>query len=419
MAWAVPSAFLALAVVLLLLQGGHSIVFDLTAEYFDGGESDTVVLGGGFGMAGGGKMIVDAASSSPGAVMYVALVSTLEWEEWQARRSSYVDTAMECDFPGMARVAVRSNASGPITATVAYAGVYHLVLLRCAAPKAMALGTVTLLNPSNGAALQHIGTNYAAAPRYAMVLAIAYSLLLLWWVVSLGRYASQLVFPQALATAAIAAQTAAAVCDVLRWREFGSAGQLHTPLHYVSAVADLCSTTLLLASMTLGSVGFRVTRRTLSLRVWLSLCAIFAVYITTAALSGFCVPTANSDLCSAHELSEYILRSLVLLCVVVAMNFNISNIRAHILHSAWLPSMAVLYSKYSMFRDFRIAFLLYLVYPTVVLLLRISVITSSHEWLTDAMDATGLCVMYFLLGLSFRPRKMDPISPVIARVNQQ
>jgi len=76
--------------------------------------------------------------------------------------------------------------------------------------------------------------------------------------------------------------------------------------------------------------------------------------------------------CESYQLATYILRSILLLGVIVALNFNITNLRSLIIESVWRAELAVYYHFLKRFSDFRWIFLAFLLSPTLMLIAQVS-----------------------------------------------
>ena len=141
------------------------------------------------------------------------------------------------------------------------------------------------------------------------------------------------------------------------------------------------------------SLGWSLTRDALSRREHRLLVVIFAVYFAISLIKAMC--DAQDDLCKAYLLTEYVIKSLLMLGVIVALNFSVSQLRLLLTEARWNNRVTpVTYMKLHQFqlsgfvcigvslvwsdvdhcsvlRRFRGVFLLYLMFPTCLLILNV------------------------------------------------
>jgi hypothetical protein len=110
-----------------------------------------------------------------------------------------------------------------------------------------------------------------------------------------------------------------------------------------------------------------------------------------------------SQTCQSLNLVTYILRNLVLLGIIIAMNFTVTQLRAGLIHSPWIPSTPVQYARVKQFQVFRIVFILYLLLPTAFLLVQSSFFSWKETWIVFLLNDVLTLYMYFHVGATFAP----------------
>merc|ERR1712070_514209 len=104
----------------------------------------------------------------------------------------------------------------------------------------------------------------------------------------------------------------------------------------------------------------------------------------------------TSSICSAYLLTEYIVRSLIMLGIIVAMNFNITQLRTRLNEDRWgIQDTPLQYDKLRKLQSFRLAFLAYLLVPTALLIIKITVLSWRYEW-THTMLAEMLPLLIYV-----------------------
>jgi hypothetical protein len=102
-----------------------------------------------------------------------------------------------------------------------------------------------------------------------------------------------------------------------------------------------------------------------------------------------------------------------MLAIIVAMNFNITHLRTMLHDERWHSnSTHKTYTKLMKFQEFRLAFLAYLLLPTVLLVIKITVLSWRYEWAGAMLTELMMLSIYTHLGMTFRPQRSYPLSDV-------
>lgn len=125
--------------------------------------------------------------------------------------------------------------------------------------------------------------------------------------------------------------------------------------------------------------------------------------------------------CQGLSLVSFIIKSLVLLAIIVAMNFTVTQLRAMLTHTPWVPSTPIQYARCKQFQIFRLLFILYLLLPTSFLILQVTIplsfcfsflnslncqvtmYTWVDNWLLTALNDFLIILMIFHIGVTFGP----------------
>ncbi|KAF1323897.1 hypothetical protein FI667_g10169, partial [Globisporangium splendens] len=109
---------------------------------------------------------------------------------------------------------------------------------------------------------------------------------------------------------------------------------------FISTLRDLAQSTssaALLGVLLFASLGWSLTREQLSRRESRLVVVIFTVYFAIALAKALCDSDddENDDICKAYMLTEYVIKSVVMLGVIVALNFTISQLRLALTEARW------------------------------------------------------------------------------------
>eukprot|EP01032_Pedospumella_encystans_P013610 gene13610-15660_t len=184
--------------------------------------------------------------------------------------------------------------------------------------------------------------------------------------------------------------------------DYNRTGSTSTSLMIAQNVFGVFSNGMFLLSLLLLSVGWTMIRSSLLEKevqlIQIGIGAYFAFGIAGAV----CINSSDTT-CQALDLVPFIIQSLILLGVIIAMNFSVTQLRAMVYNSPWVPSTPLQYARHQQYHVFRLVFLLYLLLPTAFLIFRVSQFGWEEAWigfvLTDLLDIA----LIFHIGVTFSP----------------
>lgn len=162
--------------------------------------------------------------------------------------------------------------------------------------------------------------------------------------------------------------------------------------------------TLFLASLLLASFGWTIARPALSDRekhfAAISLFSYLFIGLANASCTGLAVSGVS---CTTLSVLTYVIKTVIMLGVVVALNFSINQLRTIILHSPWVQSIILQYARSKQLNHLRVAFLAYIILPTVIVLLQLSLLSWKSVWIADFMINLVDVMLAMVVGASFAP----------------
>jgi len=173
-------------------------------------------------------------------------------------------------------------------------------------------------------------------------------------------------------------------------------------------IVDHVYTTLYLASLLLVSFGWTLSRTFLSEREFQFIAFVLSAYFVLGLLSAACLGV--SDICTSLFVFSYVVRTILLLGVVVAMNFSVTQLRTIIYHSPWIQSILFLYARSKQFNYFRAAFLLYLIIPSFLLLIQVTILSWESAWIADFLVEILDVMLAVVIGIVFAPMSESYLS---------
>eukprot|EP00937_MAST-01D_sp_MAST-1D-sp2_P000180 g180.t1 len=419
-----------------------------------------------FGVARGGYLSIRAQLSDGADRVIFSLFSQYQWEDGYQRLMSQRQWKEVC----MAPAAVRLQTSGTLSEhrfRVPYTDLYTLQLTSCwwrdgvpgapPAPELVINGTVEIANvdedEDEGAAAAAArdgdgggagGATAAAASRAVdhlplgqrRAVALYWALVLLYTALGLlllreihqawqRRSPEPLLYGCALALAAKLAALLVHLAELERVRSRGlDIYWLASSRGLLQSVAEMT----FLGQLLVTSLGWCLVRARLTVKERQALAAVFGLYTVVAVVKAFCgKPCAAYELClsspqracSASVLAEYVIKLLVMLGIIVAMNYNITHLRTVLHDERWHEGRSAdMYAKLHKLQAFRLAFLIVLLFPTVLLIVRITVFTWRYEWAAEMLNETLTLSVYIYMGMAYRPNYGARLASIATIINR-
>lgn len=162
--------------------------------------------------------------------------------------------------------------------------------------------------------------------------------------------------------------------------------------------------TLFLLSLLLVSFGWSISRTFLPDREKQFTFFCIGSYLLLGLLNSTCTgDSAATVSCNSLNVLTYVVKTLILLGVVVALNISSNQLRSIIQHSPWINNILLQYARSKQFTNFRLAFLFYLLLPTVILLLELSLLSWRTQWITDMMIKLVDVMLSIVVAVNFSP----------------
>jgi hypothetical protein len=189
-----------------------------------------------------------------------------------------------------------------------------------------------------------------------------------------------------------------------RWNQWNETGIENTHLKLAVSLLEMFEDVVSLGCMLLMCLGwstvhFRLTQ--IQIRV---AAGALSLYLIMGMAAAGCLDT-EAAACQGLWLVSYILQALIMLCVIISLNFTITQLRAMLYHTPWDPTSPYCYARTKQFQTFRIAFVLYLLMPTIILIIQDVVYTWEQDWLGTALPDIMQVLMYLNVGSAFAPLK--------------
>jgi hypothetical protein len=215
-----------------------------------------------------------------------------------------------------------------------------------------------------------------------------------WW--QRQRSALHLLYIVALASRAA---NVLALSKAAEARAAGfSAGALETwGLGVVSNVVDIVG----LAAYMVTALGWKTMRPSLypgEIR-FLAAIAVASLYFGVFEIA------CTGQECGMYVLSKLILQSLAYLCIIVAFNFNLAMLRTQITEANVGRDVGRLYSHKRAYTTFRWIFLLFLIQPTALMFIRVSVLSWEEGWVHSMLEEMVRWGLLLATAIVYSPRR--------------
>jgi len=209
----------------------------------------------------------------------------------------------------------------PISFTISQLNQYYFVFLNCQSQYPVSYsGTLSFVN-ANGQQLAY--DQIPLVPLHVGLLSV-YMVVLLWWVllprIALGGRNNP--FLTNICVAILCIRTVYIGLELFEIHQLSDVGMVSMWSHIVSQIFDTISSALVNCVMLLISLGWRITRYDLNPRERQFFSGGFSLYAIFDFMRRFC----TEGLCTAYLLSFYVVKFLILFCILVAINSNIGTL---------------------------------------------------------------------------------------------
>lgn len=191
------------------------------------------------------------------------------------------------------------------------------------------------------------------------------------------------------------------VVTYIQQQELNTSGVESSSLDMTVSVVDHFNSTSILLCFLLLSLGWCTTRIGLSQKEIRAIAGSLGIYFLVGIIAATC--DGSTQTCQATSLVAYILKTLLLLGIIIAMNFTVTQLRAGLVHSPWIPSTPVQYARVKQFQTFRVVFILYLLLPTAFLLVQSSFYSWKEDWVMFMLNEVLNLYLFFHVGATFSP----------------
>lgn len=154
------------------------------------------------------------------------------------------------------------------------------------------------------------------------------------------------------------------------------------------------------------ALGWKTNREHLSSREARFVLMVFVLYAGVCVAQSACEASSVlvfERLCQSANLFEYVMQSLILLAIIVAINLNVTASRAVLNAYPWSSLVPLQMKGLASFNLFRLAFLAYLLLPTFLMAMRVMLISWPYSWVDPLLRHSFLIALYVAIALAFAP----------------
>ncbi|CAM9383284.1 unnamed protein product [Laminaria digitata] len=290
--------------------------------------------------------------------------------------------------------------------SIAQHDLYSAYFMVCGEDKAF-FGEVTStfinLDPEGGLT-QHLPIELAMLPAIYSVMAVVYVGMAGAWLGEMVRLHEHVLPVHFLCLLCIVVKMLESILVAVYYHRQNEEGNNQDSLRIAAVLFMHLFDVMLLLTLLLFSLGWGFIRQSLRFKEGWLVTLTVGLYAGVSLLKATC-DDSGTQWCSSISLMEYTVRSLIMLSTVVAINFNITHIRFCI-QLPWTSSSALEYLKLSRYLSYRITFLVYLLVPTALLVVKITILSWEYEWIFTALEEFVMMLILARLGTTFAP--LDP-----------
>eukprot|EP00743_Colponemidia_sp_Colp-15_P007001 GILK01007556.1.p1 GENE.GILK01007556.1~~GILK01007556.1.p1 ORF type:complete len:464 (+),score=23.54 GILK01007556.1:49-1440(+) len=369
-------------------------------------------IGSGFGFDVGGTLymsinVTTVDSSLSNSTFYFALVTESQanfWESLQSDsgRNPNVFPHWDCYMPSALRYEFQNSLE--FNYVIPQRNLYYPVLLNCARHDMVVNTAARYLNPvaSVGAAYVELGVQDKPFVDIYSALLTFYIFFTIVWVGMLAAfYRRTMTGIHRAFLFILIVKLLENVVNLMYIKTVAETSWEDDTFSGLSQFATVVADTIFLGFLLLIALGWRITRQALTARERQLFVGTFLPYLGFGGLQAQCT---GQEFCGAYVLSVYVINSLILLGVIVAMNFTISQIRMVVQDASLSGPIGDLYIKLKVYQYYRWVFLVYLMLPTALLIISVTVFTWEYQWIGTVIREVIVAAILVVIGTNFRPR---------------
>lgn len=308
-----------------------------------------------------------------------------------------------------------------ISFTISQLNQYYFVFLNCQSQYPVTYsGTLSFVN-TNGQQLAY--DQIPLIPLRVGLLSL-YLIVLLWWIFHRFSVLPRIqpsgrnnAFLTNICFSILFVRTIYIGLELLKIQQLSVFGVYSTWSHIFSQIFDTISTALVHCVMLLISLGWRIAR-VINPRERQFLSGGFLLYAIFDFMKRFC----SENLCTAYLLSFYVVKFLILFCILVAINSNIEKLR-NSSFDAQAANVSTLYLKLSVFQNFRRLFIAFIILPGGInIIISMVLLWRNHLWANSLKEELEIGGLVACIAWIFRPsilRKIIELPPPLQEVELQ
>eukprot|EP00286_Rhodomonas_abbreviata_P021093 CAMPEP_0181303940 /NCGR_PEP_ID=MMETSP1101-20121128/8854_1 /TAXON_ID=46948 /ORGANISM="Rhodomonas abbreviata, Strain Caron Lab Isolate" /LENGTH=448 /DNA_ID=CAMNT_0023409603 /DNA_START=202 /DNA_END=1545 /DNA_ORIENTATION=- len=281
---------------------------------------------------------------------------------------------------------------------------YTIALLTCAASAhddtINVEMLVEMLNPGN----QHLSVEQIPLQGMYWTLVTAYLLLLVAAVYCLRNGFNGLLLHKLL-VGAMCIKLLELVCNLVYYRNLAITGEDVTALFQGTKFGSICADAAFLGMLLLMSLGYTITRESLSRRERQLFWGFFSLYGLFGLLHSVCT---SPIYCQGFLLAFYVVKFLITFCIIVAMNANIERLRVGNLDLPRPFTPTQLYLKLLIFHNIRWAFFAVLIFPILLMFVEVAVLSWEQSWVGPLLQELLYLCVFLLIAHTLRLHKPPP-----------
>jgi len=356
--------------------------------------------------------------------VYIVLISQDQYGD-----QGFTQESKPCVAPSVARIEIElSNSSnggreggqhgewvsssGNATLEIGKTGSYSLFLASCDSDVAFhgRLDT-SFANPSQNYP-QHLSIEDAPLPTLYGILATVYAILVILWAIECYDNFEFVKFVHWCCLAALLLKLMDACSNAVYYQTVDETGKASAALQEFATLSSNLGETAFLFVILMTSLGWFSNPPHLQRNAVAFVAVLFGTHIALISVQTHCNRTyllPPSKKCDEQPwaLTEYVVRSIILLATIIAQNYRFNSERLRVLDIVppVTPQIALTYSDVENLDTLRWGFLAYLLCPTVLLLTDAVILESNFalRWVSKLLESLFILFIFVPVGSKFAP----------------
>lgn len=372
------------------------------------------LLEGSFGMAFGGEIHLSYDISHLDNSTYVLFIVVNEnmqkgWYDNAPTGSLNADDAIKyCNSPSINRLVATNR--GEFSYVAARTDRYYVHMFQCSYPQSpdgtVKIGvTLEMFNPVP----RGTGRNYLSIDDTPLLVVIPIeitfsAILMIGWIFYYVKRRISIKPVHYIFLAALIFDIIGLSIEHYAFRLSRDHGTNEKQYLFASSIFKVFRNTSFVTSTLALALGWCINRLNLTPNEEKFVATTCSLFLCFALIGENCLYQGRNDgFCRSIDVFQFLVRGVIVIASLLAMNYTIAHMRNGLLTSPWSPTVPINYLLLHKVTKFRIVYLGIIIFPTVFVIIELTMLSWKSSWLNRVFSEGFRLFVYWCYGTIFAP----------------